>query len=129
MRTKIKESLRRLELTCKYVNKNVTEKGITDTNNLNTLDYPMGLLRIARVCPWFDGTKGVTFDIRELLYKQINNKLEYITLLDSDKCTEFESDYYYYECKIDIDCCQSIVELKRKVRAMIKRPDNFYRSE
>ncbi len=55
------------------------------------------------------------------LDKLINGRVVYVTLVEWSE-PESSPEYSWYELKSDIDNCTAIVNLKRKLRDMIKNP-------
>ena len=133
----VARELRKLEMLVKYANKIVQESGISDQKSRGKLssktdasEYFKQLLETTAIYPDFDGNTGVSFSVRNSLYKrfyQYGNALEYITLLDAvddDVCP----DYHWYEQKSELAACGAVIALKKQVRGMIKNPDKYWRS-
>ena len=134
----ITKELRKLELLCEYANKLVEKAGLNDQKEKSKLyevdnyQYFKTLLYVSNVLPDFNGNDGVSFSVRDVLYKrfyEFDDAIMYITLLEEKHGERYSSDFYYYETKKDMDECESIAKLKSTVRAMIRNPENFFRSE
>lgn len=134
----IKNELKKLELLCKYANTLVESYGMDDQKEKSKLydidndKYFKRLLYVSNVFPSFDGSVGLSFSIRDLLFKRIcgcGKEPHYITLLEPSHGDSFESDFWYYSSKKDMDECESLAELKKKVRSMIKNPKEHFRSK
>lgn len=134
----ITKELKKIEALCNYANKLVTEAGLKDQYersklyDIDNYKYFKTVLYVHKLFPDFRENEGVSFSVRRSLYKRITGlgkEPHYITLLDALDDERFHSDFYYYSKKIDIDECDSLSELKRKARAMIKNPSNYFRSE
>lgn len=135
MKYEIVKELKKIEALVEYANKLVDEKASKEQARLaksyifedvlNDLFYVTGLY------PSFIGKKGVTFTSREALYKNINKRFHYITLLKpvhEPGDDWFDPEWGVYPAKTDIDTCPSLVELKKRARAMIKNPDQYFRA-
>ncbi len=143
----VNKELKKLEALCKYANDLVETAGIKDQKekaelySVDNHQYFKCLLYVTQVFPDFElvqvgegvgSWRGVDFSIRSALYKRFvfySNNLEYITLLDACEGDDYNSDFYYYKSLQDLDDCESLIKLKQTVRAMIKNPDKFFRSE
>lgn len=134
----ITKELRKLELLCEYANKLVEKAGLNDQKEKSKLyevdnyQYFKTLLYVSNVLPDFNGNDGVSFSVRDVLYKrfyEFDDAIMYITLLEAKHGERYSSDFCYYETKKDMDECESIAKLKSTVRAMIRNPENFFRSE
>lgn len=135
MKYEIVKELKKIEALVEYANKLVDEKASKEKYRLaksyivedvlNDLFYVTGLF------PVFNGKSGVTFTSRELLFKKINGRFHYITLLKSVNVRDgnwFDPYCIRYEVKADIDDCPALEELKTRARAMIKNPDQYFRA-
>jgi len=135
---KINKELKKIELLCTYANTLVEELGQKDQIEKSKLydidknEYFKRLLYVNNVFPSFNGNNGVSFDIRDLLFKRIcgcGENTHFITLLDPCHGDSFESDFWCYSSKKDMDECESLQKLKRIARAMIKNPQDYFKSK
>ena len=133
MKYKVEDELKKLKLMVLYVNKLVGKLGLKKQEFLGGLDFNTDsrhfkeLLKVTVICADFDGVKGVRFDIRDSLYKRINGRVEYITLLEPFDDDRYGRDTGLYKEKTDIDKCSVIQELKKVVRSMIREPEYHFR--
>ncbi len=134
----VNKELKKLELLCNYANKLVDNAGQADQLEKSKLydvdnsEYFKKLLYVSNVFPSFSDSDGVSFSIRDILFKRIcgcGEEPHFIVLLDPAHGDNYDSDFWYYSRKKDMDECDSIAKLKIKVRAMIKNPSEHFRSK
>ena len=116
----IELEIKRLELMAEYASSVVLNLGIKD---LKGSDIYQPLLKCLMISTEQQG-KLLSWCTCTRLDKSIDDRLVYIALAEWSEHYSSD-DFNYYQGKKDINTCNSMIELKKKIRHMIKYPRKY----
>jgi len=118
---KILQRIERLVLMASYATKVVYAEG---SKELNSSKLYQPLLKCTHLSASGGDSEAISWSTSNRLDKLIDGRQIYITLVEwSD--VECSPEYSWYELKSDMDQCGAAINIKRKLRDMIKNPQKY----
>ncbi len=117
--SKIKSEINKLSLLAEFATATVHKKG-TELVRDSKIHQP--LLKTTHIST--SNGSDVSWVTCKRLDKVIDDSLIYISLIEWSN-PSVSQEFDWYELKADLDVCNSIINLKRKLRDMIKNPEKY----
>ncbi len=109
--------VKRIDLMAQYANKFVYKYGVEQLKFRDVL-FTRNLI--------IYNNSSYEWGFYHRIDKEISGDIHYITNADHSDI-ERSQDFDWYEVKSDIDTCESASKLKRRIRDMIKNPQDYIR--